>query len=160
MNIIKKRIIFTITTVLLMLMSFGFSSQTATVSGHLSKSLIAKTLETPVFNSMSYKDKSNTIRKSDHYIRKTAHFTEYAMLGTSLYILLCAWFLKSRKKPYIFSALAALIYASSDEIHQFFSEGRGPQVTDVLVDFSGCLTALILIFLVQRFILKRKPVDS
>ena len=36
-----------------------------------------------------------------------------------------------------FAILLALLYATSDEIHQIFTPGRTPAVTDVLLDTVG-----------------------
>lgn len=154
MRIWIRRIVFTITTLLLMSMSFGFSGQSAPSSGKLSKGIIARTVEINVFDRISYHTKAELVRGGDHFVRKAAHFTEYALLGASLYLLFSAWFLTSKKKPYILAMLIALLYATSDEIHQIFSLMRGPQVTDVLIDFSGCLAALTVIWFINALISK------
>ena len=76
-------------------------------------------------------------------IRKTAHFTIYLCLG------LCAFqFFQtcglSRKQAF-WSALAlAAVYASTDELHQRFVDGRSGQISDVLLDTCGALTGLLL----------------
>ena len=38
-------------------------------------------------------------------------------------------------------------FATLDELHQHFVEGRGPQVTDVLLDTAGAATGAILMAL-------------
>ena len=43
------------------------------------------------------------------------------------------------------SLIIGIIYASSDEIHQAFVPGRGPMLTDVLIDTSGVVTGIILV---------------
>jgi VanZ family protein len=52
-----------------------------------------------------------------------------------------------------------------DETLQYFSPGRSPQVRDVLIDFSGCITGLIftaLVFAIIKFVKakKSKAIDS
>jgi VanZ family protein len=83
-------------------------------------------------------------------IRKTAHFTQYAMLGwlsarafssSSREILRRNWFIVSL-------SLVAVI-ASLDEYHQSFVSSRSGSVYDVLIDITGGATALILIFAVR-----------
>ena len=62
----------------------------------------------------------------DFFVRKTAHFTEYMILG--ILWMLC---LQSRmgnnvtlRKNMLFSVLASGLYAMSDEFHQLFVAGR------------------------------------
>jgi VanZ family protein len=43
---------------------------------------------------------------------------------------------------------AALLVAVLDEAIQFFSSGRAPMVSDVLLDFAGALTGLLLMTLI------------
>lgn len=52
------------------------------------------------------------------------------------------------------SLLISFIYACSDEIHQLFIPGRSGQFTDVLIDTSGALIMLLIIYLWQK---RKKP---
>ena len=56
-------------------------------------------------------------------------------------------------KVFIQVILMVFLYACSDEFHQAFVPGRGPAFRDVLVDTSGGLTALLIIYI--RAILKK-----
>ncbi|MBQ7574621.1 MAG: VanZ family protein [Clostridia bacterium] len=154
MGIVIRRIIFTLTTLLLMLSSFGFSNQDASVSGRLSRGILAKTAEVEIFNDVPYSKKADFVRNSDHITRKLAHFTEYTLLGISLYLMLSAWLLRSKKLPYYLTLILAFLYASTDEVHQIFVSGRGPQFGDVLIDTSGALFGLIIVTAV-RFLIKK-----
>ena len=53
-----------------------------------------------------------------------------------------------------------IIYAISDEIHQSFVPGRGPQLLDVIIDTSGASIGIIgnyfMIMLYRRKILDNK----
>ena len=94
-------------------------------------------LLTPVFSSLSMEG------PDEHVIRKLAHFTEYAVLGLEL----AALFFTNRGrslKSVGYSALCALAVASADETIQIFSH-RGAMVTDVLLDFAGALTGILLL---------------
>lgn len=71
-----------------------------------------------------------------HLLRKAAHFTEYAILGT-----LCAWALPRGSQRWLMAWACATGYAATDEIHQAFVPGRGPAVTDVLIDSLGAAAA-------------------
>jgi VanZ family protein len=48
--------------------------------------------------------------------------------------------------------LVAALYASTDEFHQLFVEGRAGRFTDVLIDSSGALTALIILFVLLNLV--------
>ncbi len=65
-------------------------------------------------------------------IRKTAHFSEYALLGFLWYILL-----KDTRSGMFISLSMTFLYAVSDEFHQLFVAGRSGQISDVLLDTCG-----------------------
>ena len=85
-----------------------------------------------------------------HYLRKTAHFTEYAALGFCM-----SGFLKNlhwRRKPGLrapASVAACALAAVIDECIQLFSFERGPQVTDVLLDSVGALFGIAVFLLIS-----------
>ncbi len=88
-------------------------------------------------------------------VRKLAHFSEFALLGCLSAWLVCHI---ARRLPalrrlwrWIITALFCLLYAISDEVHQMFT-GRGPAVTDVLIDFAGAVTGILVGFGVARLI--------
>lgn len=81
----------------------------------------------------------------EHVIRKLAHFGEFALLGLELAALFFLNLGRSFKNACL-SALCALAAASVDETLQFFSH-RAPMVKDVLLDFTGALTGIFLIWL-------------
>lgn len=81
-----------------------------------------------------------------HMLRKGAHFTEYAILATLVW-----WALPWRDwRRLAFAWGGAVGVAASDEIHQMFVPNRGPAVTDVGIDASGALFAIVLILLFTR----------
>lgn len=81
--------------------------------------------------------------------RKFAHFFEYAGLSFLAYNA----FFQSRKKnrfsPYAPYALC-IFYAVTDEIHQYFVEGRACRIFDVGVDALGALAGLVLFFIIVK----------
>lgn len=88
---------------------------------------------------------------SEKTVRKGAHFTEFAVLALLICLDLLAFgVLSIRKKLYVSSLLTltaipvSALFASIDELLQNLSEGRGPQVTDVLIDTSGAVVATLL----------------
>jgi VanZ family protein len=70
----------------------------------------------------------------DLVLRKLAHLTEYAILGALL--------VRATRRPWVALALAAL-YASSDEVHQHFVEGRHGAPLDVAIDTAGALAGIL-----------------
>lgn len=80
--------------------------------------------------------------QNDHWLRKLAHFGEFALLGAELCALL---FLNCRARPqgFVNCAFAGLAVAVTDEALQLISN-RGSQVQDVLLDFAGFVTGLLL----------------
>lgn len=92
---------------------------------------------------------------SEHIIRKTAHFTEYALLGTLLAID-CFLFILHIKDICMITLFSGLVTALIDETIQLFPEGRSSLVTDVWLDFSGIGAGLILSLFIHRLYIKRR----
>ena len=90
-----------------------------------------------------------------HYLRKTAHFTEFAALG---FCMSGFYWNLSWKKPALrlpVSIASCVLTACIDETIQVFNPGRGPGVKDVLLDSCGAIFG-ILVFLLLRWILERR----
>ena len=114
---------------------FIFSMQNGDQSSRLSKGLLSHILaffRGVSVNEITYDD----IRKYSFLIRKMAHFSIFFALGT-----LSCWsaYALRVKRFMITSFIFCVIYACTDEIHQFFSEGRGPAFRDVCIDSAGAL---------------------
>lgn len=84
---------------------------------------------------------------SEHFVRKAAHFTEYFALGTLMLITVRAY-----RKPVRESTFAGLFFLLLipviDEFIQLFMPQRGSSVLDVLLDFSGGITGMLLCWLI------------
>ena len=91
---------------------------------------------------------------TEHFVRKSAHFCEFGLLGCELMLL---FWLRSgvHFQNLCNAAFAALLSAVTDETIQIFS-GRGSQVQDVVLDFSGALTGILFVGLVIRLLKKQK----
>lgn len=84
-------------------------------------------------------------------IRKAAHFVQFAAFGTLLTCTSVAYC--GRIKPQIFRILFFMLAVPvTDEFIQYFSVGRSSQVSDVLLDFSGCITGLLLVIAILAVI--------
>lgn len=134
-----------------MCLIFYFSHQPATVSNELSSGITEKVLETIekiIPNSDTEMDNVN------HIIRKNAHFLIYLVLGLIVSIALKTIGIQGYRRVG-FALLICVLYAVSDEFHQYFVEGRGPQVKDVLIDSAGVIIGIGLFCLIG-WVVKRK----
>ena len=122
-----------------MIIIFYFSRERAADSSETSNSLIA--LIERLFN----------YRLTPHTIRKTAHALEY--FGLTLAFNLAYGTSLNRFSP-LLSLLSSVFYSGTDEIHQYFVEGRACRATDLAVDFCGTL-AMTLILCVAYLIIKK-----
>lgn len=122
-----------------MIIIFAFSSQTGDVSDEKSKFIIY------IFNLLGLDLNSIFGTLADFAVRKCAHFTEYFILYMLIYNALRVEF--NLWKALVFSLLGVFLYASSDEFHQRFVPGRGPSFRDVLIDTSGGILALVIIYI-------------
>jgi VanZ family protein len=85
------------------------------------------------------------------YIRKAGHFTGYAVLALLLFRAFrsgaaARW----RWKWALSSLLVAFLYASLDEYHQTFTRHRTGSIHDSLIDTSGAMTALVLLWFLSH----------
>lgn len=88
----------------------------------------------------------------NYVVRKSAHFTEYAILGAFLFRAFRADDpLRWRLRWSVYSFLAAGSWALLDEFHQTLTRTRGGSVWDVLLDSSGALCMLIAIAVISRY---------
>ncbi|MCH4890660.1 VanZ family protein [Acidaminobacter sp. JC074] len=123
-----------------MILIFLLSAQVADQSNELSTGITEKLF---VLVGKVFKDLS--LKTFNHYIRKTAHFTIYLVLG----LLLMHAFKVShatRRGGVFLTFVSGMVYAVSDEFHQSFVPGRGPSFFDVIIDTSGVIVG-ILVFL-------------
>ncbi len=95
----------------------------------------------------------NQIDKVHFAVRKTAHFTEYFILSFLVASTYSEFY--NKKLNISLVLLVCLLVATSDEFLQSFIEGRGSQVKDVLIDFSGSLTQLIAFITIRANVTKK-----
>ncbi len=85
------------------------------------------------------------------YVRKTAHFTEYAILAfltvRALSISASGLFQKWR---YVLTIVFVAAIASIDEFNQSFESSRTGSGWDILLDISGGVTMIVLLWLIGR----------
>ena len=95
-----------------------------------------------------------------HYLRKAAHFTEFAALGFSVMGLTDCVSWRRKRRRFLTPLLASLLVAAADEAIQLFAPLRGPGLGDVLLDFCGAafgVACMALLTLLLRRIKKTAP---
>lgn len=129
------------------------SSDTSAFVGYFVASIIK-----PGFKSMTAEQQAEYLASIDHYIRKAAHFTEFAALGAFILFDLCLFDIKKPLAAY-FTVLSGFVFACLDELHQLFIPGRACMFTDVLIDTGGvilgCALAILLVIIIEA-VKKRK----
>lgn len=143
-----KNYINIILIIIWMLAIFNFSNQKGTSSSGLSDKVIIKIAEIITKKELTEQEKENITDKYGLIVRKTAHFIAYFILGF-LTIFLTTDLYSYNKKTFLFTLLFNFLYASTDEIHQLFINGRNGSFLDVLLDTTGALTAISLVFLLN-----------
>lgn len=92
-----------------------------------------------------------------HIVRKLAHFTEFACQGLLLSgFVLC----KSKHFNVIYILFFGLLTACCDELIQLFPYGRSSQVSDIFIDFSGCIAAAIIYSIIYFYIKRKKNLSK
>ena len=136
----NKAIVFWILTFLVMGIIFFLSAQVADDSAAQSGFILE--LLNKVFA---------WVGLTDHIVRKTAHFLEFA--GLCFMFNWSLLFTKGKMQRILSVALTSA-YALTDEIHQIFVEGRSCQFSDWLLDTCGAVFGL-LIFLLFMLVISR-----
>lgn len=86
----------------------------------------------------------------DFTVKKSAHMTEYGILGILFYRALNKRQM-DKKQALIATVLFALFYGVTDEFHQRFTFGREPAIRDVVFDTIG---AGLVIYLIWKYLPK------
>jgi len=136
---------------------FSFSVETASESSETSGGFISFFMEKwlPGFTDLSPAVQTAKIESVTYFVRKSAHFCIFAVLG----FLTCAA-LRScdvrTGRSFLFASLIGAVYAVSDEIHQTFVPGRAGMIRDVLLDTAGVLTGTAALTLILYLSIKMK----
>lgn len=134
-----KKIIYFILLIGWLGLIFLFSSQNAEDSLHLSDQIIEKIIV--ISNKkVSSEQKQEMVKKTRTIVRKTAHFLEYLILGSIIFLLLKNYQIKN---TVIISILLCFLYSCSDEFHQIFSAGRTPKLLDIIIDTIGASVGIL-----------------
>ena len=143
MFLLKKNkplaVIFWLMTAAVMVIIFMFSADTGEESEEVSQSLFGLLIDF-IGRFISH-----------DVLRKIAHFTEFAALGFCMTGAINYTF---GKRNFLLPFIPCVIYAVSDEIHQYFVPERACRVFDMFIDSCGIATG-IGIFIVILFIISK-----
>lgn len=151
-----KRLIRTLLLVIWMIVIFLFSNQNANQSESVSDMVTNKMIsgvEEVTKEKIPEKKKKEIVREKRFFIRKTAHFLSYSILGLLIYLTLESYAISH---IFLYSVLFCFFYACSDEVHQLFLDGRTAKFMDVLIDTTGSITSCFLLTRFKRRNGKRK----
>lgn len=136
--LIAARVIFTLALIACIVFIFSNSAQADSISSAASGRVLS--LMRRVLSRLGMQGTAESLTM--HFVRKLAHFCEYALEGFLL--MLCTrvytrHFVKHMSWP----MLAGLLTAVTDETIQLYAVGRSSQVTDVWLDFIGVMAGLL-----------------
>ena len=144
-----KKILKIILIIICLVSIFMFSSDTGSSSSRKSDSLIIRVIETVKGKHLNSLLRKKYIDTYVVFVRKSAHFTIYFLLGVFVLSLLKEYKILSFKLVFI-STFLVFLYACSDEIHQLFVVGRSGEVFDVLLDSFGGFCDSCFYYLIRR----------
>lgn len=130
---------------------FTFSSQDGSTSTSLSLKI----------TKMITQDK-NKIKIIHPIVRKMAHFSIYTVGGMLIYLLLNNCNMKKIFKIGL-TLFLGVLYAATDEYHQYFVSKRTAKLTDVWIDSLGVILGIILAIIICKIIsmiFKKKEVNK
>ena len=125
---------------------FFFSAEPADRSQATSDGFIFKVVSVfyPKLKTMTDKQWNDFLEKTSGPVRKLAHFSIYGLMGVFSILSIISY----RKPKYgircVWAWLLCILYAVSDEIHQYFSAGRSCEVRDMLIDSLGALLGIVI----------------
>ena len=126
---------------------FMFSSSGSVKSNNTSGKVISSAISVKdkvTNNETKPETKKKIVKKLNYSVRKSAHVFEYFVLGVLALNVFDAF---NVKRKVLFAIMLCILYASSDEFHQFFT-GRTASVTDVLLDSAASIVGIYLLNLI------------
>lgn len=145
-----KRLIFAILIVLNCMTIFYLSSQNAETSSETSSGIVEKVVD--IITSINKDITRDSIRDQvTFFVRKTAHFSIYSLLGIWLMNEANTFDISIKRKIFICLIFGAL-YAFSDEFHQSMISGRSREFRDICIDTCGVIFGGTIVLIFGRII--------
>lgn len=145
-----KKIIYLALIIIWMLTVFMFSNENGNESQNTSRNVTKTIVKILTYNqNISEEQELTLIGNTDYVVRKLAHFSIYLLGGILIYNYINTFNLKNNKKI-IISIIIGVLYATFDELHQYFVADRSAQILDVCIDSLGVITGVTLIYLAKN----------
>ncbi len=141
-KIVTYRVVLCILTALMI--SFIFLNSALDADTSSAQSLGVREFINSVLHSLNI-----NIILTENFVRKTAHFVEFFVLGVLLFATVRSFITKLGTRI-LYAPCVGFLVACIDEFIQRFSDGRSCQFSDVLLDFSGVCTAVFVLLLVSK----------
>jgi VanZ family protein len=141
------RWVFWVLTVILMITIFCFSAQKAEVSQKTSEGFTKKVLSTfQSFNKLPEPKQDQIVYNVQFSVRKAAHFSVFAALGTMMMSAMYLTF--DKKRLWLYTYIISTLYAVSDEFHQYFVPGRACRIGDMILDSMGVTAGILVVMII------------
>ena len=147
----NKKLFHSILVIIWMLVIFNFSSQNgpkSTKTSDVVTSMVVNVTTSVTNKDIPREEVKKKVEDSTFLVRKTAHFTEYLILGI-LVLQLLSDYTKINKRMLIVSLIICYLYAVSDEVHQIFIPDRTAKVLDTFIDGAGSLVGITIYSIFQ-----------
>lgn len=173
----QKRIILGILIIIWMITIFLFSSQdgmeSESTSDIITNRIVNENIENDIeieenLDNTNNEDANNSVNVAKYnyefemykgevrlVVRKSAHFIIYLVGGFLLFNFFRTYNISLRNQI-IYAILGIILYASSDEFHQLFVNGRTARVEDVLLDTLGAIVGILINIIFLKIICKMK----
>ncbi|MBR6532914.1 MAG: VanZ family protein [Clostridia bacterium] len=139
---------------------FFLSAQNAEISSETSSQVIETLAEKfyPEYSEMTDAQREELISSLQFAVRKTAHICMFAVLGFFAFLTFVSYTRLRFFTRTFWAAFISILYAASDEFHQYFVVGRSCELRDFFIDTSGIVAAILLCTLFVKIIgpLRRK----
>ena len=151
---IIRRVISFVLLIIWMIVVFMLSGENGQKSGNTSKNVTIKIVNLITsYKEITETEKNEIAEKIDPVIRKLAHFTLYT-LGGVLIINYIDKFNLDQRKTFFYAIIIGALYATSDEVHQYFVPSRAMQIRDICIDTAGVITGISIFVLLKKIINK------
>lgn len=142
----KRKIIRGILLVLWMILIFYFSHQNGDTSSDLSNTFTAQVIQVITRGGLD----AEQLYWANAFTRKLAHLGIYT-IGGILFANYLDIFLGKEEKLIIGATGAGVLYAITDEIHQYFVPGRSAAIIDVQIDTIGIFLGVMLFLTFKKW---------
>lgn len=158
----RARIVFILLLALWMFVIFIMSAQPAEQSSQLSGGIVSSIIAAICrnFDSLTAEQQFEIIHTTTFIVRKAAHFSEYFILGVLAFLVAISVNKYNCKIRMVLSMAFCMLYAISDEIHQYFVPGRACRIGDVCIDTVGSIVAIFLMVILYKLIHRSGEVNA